>query len=229
MVEWPGAWIVALEIRKIKKQYDQLGKSPKPYSERVRRERSLLWLDYGTKKDTYREISGKHFNVRPAIDVKEEERPAIDDLFTYLNGSTWSRNRGWTGRQKTLLRPEIKVLEAEASEYQGLIHGYHREQPYVAPHLDDNSRGYSIGEFSAYMSEKSQKGSPVKSPPPAPTQVAISPEQIPHDLGSVGSQSSLFSYSTASIPDIVAAKIEGIDFSGNEFMIPQSKAFSLLS
>jgi hypothetical protein len=61
------------------------------------------------------------------MDVNKHEKRALSQLYMTLCGYTWARNRGWIGRPKRLLGPEIRVLEAEAAQYDGLICGYHRK------------------------------------------------------------------------------------------------------
>jgi hypothetical protein len=184
----------------------------------VRRERSILWLQYGTLKESYRELSGRHFHLFPAIDVKAEERPAVNDIYTCLHGTTWNKTKGWVGRPKSLLRPEIKVLEAEASVYQGLITGYHRKPPPPPPEpLQESGRSAWMNTLSAYYSDKSIKSSKKS----VKKQLSFHQDE-PEDLQSIGDDSVTLSvqthHSLLSLTDIIAASVEGIDVRGEHYM-----------
>ena len=89
----------------------------------------MLWLDFEQKKEIYHEVVGYKFHLFPSMDVKKPEKRALEELYKTLHGYSWSKNKGWIGRPKRLLGPEIRVLEAEASQFEGLICGYHRKPP----------------------------------------------------------------------------------------------------
>ena len=134
LMEWPGKRQIALDVMKTKKNIDAMGVNNvvvgvSSMTEKQRRERSLLWLDFEQKKDTYHEVVGYKFNLFPSMDVKNPEKRALEELYKSLYGYSWSKNKGWIGRPKRLLGPEIRVLEAEASQFEGLICGYHRKPP----------------------------------------------------------------------------------------------------
>ena len=129
LMEWPGKRAVALDVCKAKRIFDAMGAAGVQLTEKVRRERSVMWLEYETKKDTYHEVTGYKFNIYPSMDVKRPEKRALEEMYQAWCGHTWSKHKGWIGRQKRLLGPEIKVLEAEASQFEGVICGYHRKPP----------------------------------------------------------------------------------------------------
>ena len=125
--EWPNRLSVSLDICSIKKRYDIINAiTVLPLTEKQRREKSILWLEMETKKEIFRNVTGLQFATYPSIDCFPNEKRALENLYRSLHGNIWNNNRGWIGRTRSYLRPEMKVLEAEASHFDGLITNYHR-------------------------------------------------------------------------------------------------------
>jgi hypothetical protein len=89
--EWPNLRDIAMEIHKLeirfakieierKSGYEielELETSKEKVSDRVKDERSMLWLDLDTKKETYRLISGLNYSTFPSLNAKQAEKQVL--------------------------------------------------------------------------------------------------------------------------------------------------------
>lgn len=89
--EWPNLRDVAMEIHKLEILFAkieierksgneielELGSSKEKVSDRVKDERSMLWLDLDKKKETYRLISGLNYSTFPSLNAKPEEKEVL--------------------------------------------------------------------------------------------------------------------------------------------------------
>jgi len=106
-------WKIGMEIEKYQRLISEMEKKG-ANSENT----ALLWMEVATRKDQYRVLTGNTYN--PILDAPRSEKYALGKLFLHLRGFSWGKKKGWIGQTKTMLRPELQPLEAEASAYQGI-------------------------------------------------------------------------------------------------------------
>ncbi len=106
-------WKIGMEIEKYQRLITEMEKKG-ANSENT----ALLWMEVATRKDQYRVLTGNTYF--PILDAPRGEKYALSKLFLNLRGFSWGKKKGWVGQTKTMLRPEVLPLEAEASAYQGI-------------------------------------------------------------------------------------------------------------
>lgn len=112
----PPRHVLAIEISQYERNIIELEK--KGFT---KEQTSTLWIEIATRKEAFRILTGEGYSNIDALDAPRIQKYALNKVYHALNGITWGSNRGWNGQIKTLLKPEILPLEAEASFYSGII------------------------------------------------------------------------------------------------------------
>jgi hypothetical protein len=83
--------------------------------------KDMWWTELIKRKEAYRIAAGiTSYDLFPCFDISQQEKQALKKLFLTLKGDGWSKNQGWTGQAGSKTKAEIKVLEAQASTYEGV-------------------------------------------------------------------------------------------------------------
>jgi hypothetical protein len=83
--------------------------------------RETFWMEYIKRKEIFRSLTGlSSYDIYPSLDVNIHCKEALQKLFYSLKGNGWSKNQGWVGQAGSKIRQQIRVLEAEASQYEGI-------------------------------------------------------------------------------------------------------------
>ena len=89
LVEWPQVREIALDVTKLQVIFAE--SDPKniakvsgkaEISEKNRKERSLLWLDVGTKREKYRLTCGLNYLAYPSLDAKPAEKKVLQKSYS---------------------------------------------------------------------------------------------------------------------------------------------------
>ena len=78
----------------------------------------LLRAEISHRVDLYKLATS--LNYERIKDANKREKQALAILFEELSGHSWKHNFGWVGQAKTMVKPAIRVLEAEVPLFDGI-------------------------------------------------------------------------------------------------------------
>lgn len=84
----------------------------------------VVQSELAARMDLYKSTTGGS-NYERLLDVSRMEKNALIKVFNSLSGHGWKKKYGWIGQAKTSSRPPIKVFEAEAPIFDGVIVSEH--------------------------------------------------------------------------------------------------------
>lgn len=81
-------------------------------------ELNLLRAEISHRVDLYKLSTS--LNYERIKDANKREKQALAILFEELSGHSWKNRFGWVGQAKTMVKPAIRVMEAEVPLYDGV-------------------------------------------------------------------------------------------------------------